>query len=140
MGLSFLFRLFTPRPDGGLFGYLQRRDDNKTHIKLVQERRVTSREVIGQLGPGDEYQESTPTGSLVIRKAGDSQRTLVVLSAAGGEQEQVTEEGAGLPGQPPRSIDQPDAFKQPQGNVPGCIGEASQPRHQDDPARPPAAP
>jgi hypothetical protein len=119
MGLSFLLRFFASHPDGGLFGYLKRRNDNRTRIELERERRVTSLQVIGQLGPGDEYRESTPDGWREIRKAQVPSGALFVLSETVGEQEQATQHRSELPGQHPRPIDAPSAATQLQHNDPG---------------------
>ena len=109
MGLSFLLHLFSQRPDGGLFGWLKSRDDNRALIELERERRQTTLEVIRQLGHGDEYREGTTVGWREIRKAQVPSSTFVVLSEAGSEQDQATQHRAELPGQQALRIDPPVA-------------------------------
>ncbi len=109
MALSFLLHLFARRSDGGLFGWLKSRDDNRALIALERERRQTTLEVIRQLEHGDEYREGTTVGWREIRKAQIPSSTFVVVSEAGSDQDQATKHKTELPGQQALPIDPPAA-------------------------------
>jgi hypothetical protein len=113
MGLSFLLHLFARRSDGGLFGWLKSRDENRALIELERERRQTTLEVIRQLGHGDEYREGTTVGWREIRKAQIPSSTFVVVSEAGSDQDQATHRTE-LPSQQALPIDPPVAPPQSQ--------------------------
>ena len=60
--LMFLKRLVGGTGGGGLFGYLARKDDNKTSIELDGARQAAAKDLIDKLPNGAVLRESTPDG------------------------------------------------------------------------------
>jgi hypothetical protein len=68
MGLGWILRrLAGDSRRAGLFDYLARRDDNKTRVKLENDRRGAARDLVDRLPSGAVYREKTADGWMEIQ-------------------------------------------------------------------------
>jgi hypothetical protein len=117
--LTWVLTLFSSS-DGGVWGYLRSRDNNKTRLAVVRdqnrtqvelerERRMTSRELLEVLPEGAEYRDSTTAGWREIRKPQVSPAFFFAVADADGEPQQTIPEPGELPGRHPRALGGQDA-------------------------------
>jgi hypothetical protein len=99
-----LKKLASASQDGGLWGYLSRRNDNRTRIELERVHAAGSTEIIDHLPPGSTFTDETATGRREIRKGLAPGTSLFFVSHEPGQSTGDSAKSAKLP-QPSESLD-----------------------------------
>ena len=99
-----LKKLASGSREGGLWGYLSKRHDNRTRIELERIHAAGSTEILDHLPPGSTFKDETATGRREIWKSPAPEASLFFVSHEPGQSAAGSAESAKLP-QPPEALD-----------------------------------